>query len=197
MLAAERMAVTGATDSAARPDCLLAFVAGQGMRWAVGATALRAGLEAGWAKTPGAAWCSAALKVDSAVVAAALRIGAARCAVGTSNLATGAAAYLIFGASGFFAAGAAHHAIDADGGLVNMAGQGMRWATGASTGSAGACAGDTHGALGDRAAQLMILAGMVSTIFCLRQTIVADPGAIDRAGSKWMFGAAAPSATRA
>ncbi len=55
VLAAERMAVTGAEDSATSPYRLLAFVTGQCVCWAMNTPTLRARLDAGGAKAPGAA----------------------------------------------------------------------------------------------------------------------------------------------
>lgn len=179
MLAAERVPVTGAEDHAASPHWLLTFVAGQGMRRTVGMTALRACCETGWAKTACAANSGAALEMNVAMVAVTVGVRAARSTGGAAHLAAGAAKHLISGAGYFVAAGAAHSAIDAEWGLINMAGEGMGGTAGASTGGAGAGAGDANRLLRDGAAHAMIGAGVMSAIFGLDQTGVTDSRAID------------------
>ena len=179
MLTAKRMTVTGAGDRATFPNRLLAFMAGQGVCRTMNAATLRASSDAGWAKAPGAAPSSARLKMNSAVVASAMGIGAARGAGGAANLAAGATAHLILCAGNFVAAGAARCAVGAERRLVDMAGECMRWATGAATGGAGTRTGDAERSVGDRAARLVIRAGAVPTIFSFSQTDITNPCAID------------------
>lgn len=179
MLAAERVPVTGADDCAASPNWLLAFVAGQGMRWTMGMPTLCACGETGWTKTICAARSGAVLKMNVAMIAAAVGICAARGAGGAAHLAAGAAQHLISGAGHFVAARAAHGAIDAERCLINMTGEGMGGTTGAPAGGAGAGAGDAYRLLRDRAAHAMIGAGVMPAVFGLGQTGVTDARAID------------------
>ena len=141
MLATEWVVMAGALDSAAGPNRLPTLVAGGGVRGAVDTATLGARFDTSGAKTSGAARGGARLKVDITVVAPAGGVRTARGAVRTTNLATGAAAYLVFGAGSLVAACAARRAGDAERGLVNMAGKCMRRATGAATGGARARAG--------------------------------------------------------
>lgn len=133
MLAAEWVAVTGAENRAAGANGLSALVAGGTVGRAMYPTTLGAGFEAGWAEAPGAAGSGATLQVDITLVAPAIGVCAARGAGGAAYLVAGAAAYLVFGAGDFVAARAVFGALHAEGGLVDVAGEGMGGAGGATT----------------------------------------------------------------
>ena len=77
MLAAKRVPMTGANDGAAVANGLLAFVAGEGMGQAVRLAALCARFDVSGTETTCAAWRSAALQMDVAMVAAATGVGTA------------------------------------------------------------------------------------------------------------------------
>ncbi len=128
--------------------------------------------------------------MNVAVVALAGRVGAARGAGGATDLATGAAEHLIFGAGHFVAARTAHGAVDTKRRLVNMAGERMCGATAAPTGRAGAGAGDTDGTIRDGAAHAVIRAGMVPAVFGFDQAGIADARAVDRARAQGVFATA-------
>ena len=128
VFAAERMPMTGADDCTTLPHWLLAFVAGGCVGYAMGPPALGTGFDTSGAKATCAGGSCAGHEVDIAVVAAALRVGAARGTGAATDLAAGAAEYLIFGAGGPVAASTPYCAVGTQRGLVNVAGKGMGWA---------------------------------------------------------------------